>query len=85
MSAIREIPSDVNGVPCVAHVRSWDPGATPGSGPWLCARLAYVCCCLEGSAWPQVHVLNSGQMVGVGALRTDHGINSASVSEGAPC
>lgn len=65
------------------------PRATPGSRPWLCARSAYVFCCLEGSAWHRVHVLNSGQMVGVGAEnpqlgapRSDQGVNSASGVDG---
>lgn len=41
----------------------WDPGAKLR----LCGFYAYVFYCLETSAWDQVHVLNSGQMVGVEA------------------
>lgn len=43
------------------------PELRQGAELRLCGFSAYVFCCLETSAWDQVHVLNSAQMVGVGA------------------
>lgn len=40
---------------------------------WLCGFYAYMFGCLETSTWDQVHVLNSGQMVGVGAWKPTAG------------
>lgn len=38
-----------------------------GAERWLCGFYAYMFCCLETSAWDQVHVPNSAQVVGVEA------------------
>ena len=56
------------GVPYAKHVRSVRPRSyTRELKRWSGGFSADMFCCLKTSAWDQVHVLNSGQMVGMGA------------------
>ena len=56
------------GVPYAKHVRSVRLRSyTRELKRWPGGFSADMFCCLKTSAWDQVHVLNSGQMVGMGA------------------
>lgn len=72
--SIREVPSDVNGLPDGEHVQtSGTREQTQGAEPGHREVHTDMFCSLETSAWEGVPLYNSGQMIGTRDEEPHHG------------